>query len=93
MGNYNTKIQELNRAIPAWAQGLNKTESPIWVVDQYTGFSGSADNRDGVHPNDAGDTKMLNVWYPALIKAFEAAKADKISAIKEAEKREIKFIA
>ncbi|KAK0752905.1 SGNH hydrolase-type esterase domain-containing protein, partial [Schizothecium vesticola] len=70
MAGSNTKIQALNAAIPAWAQGLNKTESPIWVVDQYTGFSGSADNRDGVHPNDAGDTKMMNVWYPALIKAF-----------------------
>lgn len=77
MAGSNTKIQALNAAIPAWAQGQNKTESPIWVVDQYTGFSGSADNRDGVHPNDAGDTKMMNVWYPALIKAFQAAKADK----------------
>ena len=93
MGNFNAKIQELNRAIPGWAQGLNKTESPIWVVDQYTGFSGSGDNRDGVHPNDSGDTKMLNVWYPALIRAFEAAKADKIAAIQEADKREVKFIA
>ncbi|KAK1831544.1 Lysophospholipase/Carboxylesterase [Podospora conica] len=77
MGGSNTKIQQLNAAIPAWAQGLNKTESPIWVVDQYTGFSGTADNRDGIHPNDAGDTKMMNVWYPALIKAFQAAKDDK----------------
>ena len=54
---------------------MNKTESPIWVVDQYTGFQNS-DLRDGVHPNAAGDQKMLNVWYPALIKAFAAAKAD-----------------
>jgi hypothetical protein len=76
-GNYNTKVQELNKAIVAWAPGQNKTESPIWVVDQYTGFSGTGDNRDSIHPNDSGDTKMMNVWYPALIKAFEAAAADK----------------
>ena len=75
-GNYNTKIQDLNRAIVPWAQCLNRTESPIWVVDQYTGFSGSADLRDGVHPNDAGDAKMTNVWYPAIVRAFGAAKAD-----------------
>ncbi|KAF2274945.1 SGNH hydrolase [Westerdykella ornata] len=90
-GNYNTKVQELNRAIPGWAQGLNKTESPIWVVDQYTGYSGTADNRDSVHPNDSGDTKMMNVWYPALIKAFEAAKADKAGAAMPA--TGVKFIA
>lgn len=75
MGSYNTKIQDLNKQIPTWASGLNKTESPIWVVDQYTGFSGSSDLRDGVHPNKNGDTKMMNVWYPALVNAFAAAKA------------------
>jgi len=75
----NTRIQALNAAIPPWAQAQNKTESPIWVVDQYTGFGGTADNRDGVHPNDAGDTKMMNIWYPAIIRAFEAAQKDKQS--------------
>lgn len=88
-GSYNTKIQDLNKAIIPWAQGLNKTESPIWVVDQYTGFS-SSDLRDGVHPNDSGDTKMTNIWYPALLTAFAAAKADKGSAM---EAREVKFVA
>ncbi|KAJ2996356.1 hypothetical protein NUW58_g992 [Xylaria curta] len=80
LGSYNTAIQNLNKAIPAWAQGLNKTDSPIWVVDQYTGFSGSSDLRDGVHPNQSGDTKMANIWYPALVHALEVAKADKLSA-------------
>ncbi|KAL1600474.1 hypothetical protein SLS60_006860 [Paraconiothyrium brasiliense] len=76
LGSYNTKIQQLNAQIPTWASGLNKTESPIWVVDQYTGFSGSSDLRDGVHPNASGDQKMANVWYPAVVQAFAAAKAD-----------------
>ncbi|KAH7371698.1 SGNH hydrolase-type esterase domain-containing protein [Pyrenochaeta sp. MPI-SDFR-AT-0127] len=93
IGNYNTKIQELNRAITPWAVGLNKTESPIWVVDQYTGFSGTADLRDGVHPNDAGDVKMLNVWYPAIVRAFEAAKADKAAIAQAVAEREVKFVA
>ncbi|KAI4941208.1 hypothetical protein J4E91_010898 [Alternaria rosae] len=76
-GSYNTKIQDLNRAIVPWAQGLNTTESPIWVVDQYTGFSGTADLRDGIHPNDSGDVKMANVWFPAVVRAFEAVRADR----------------
>ncbi|OTA53328.1 carbohydrate esterase family 3 protein [Hypoxylon sp. EC38] len=76
-GNYNTQIQNLNKAIIPWAQGLNKTESPIWVVDQYTGFSGTTDLRDGVHPNASGDDKMVNVWYPALVNAFQVAQAEK----------------
>ncbi|OAK99491.1 SGNH hydrolase [Phaeosphaeriaceae sp. SRC1lsM3a] len=85
IGSYNSKIQQLNAAIIPWAQGLNKTESPIWVVDQYTGFS-TSDLRDGVHPNDAGDVKMTNVWYPAILTAFAAAKAEKAAAaMKEVE--------
>ncbi|KAK6955671.1 hypothetical protein Daesc_003314 [Daldinia eschscholtzii] len=84
-GNYNTQIQNLNKAIIPWAQGLNTTESPIWVVDQYTGFSGTSDLRDGVHPNDSGDTKMMNVWYPALVNAFQVALADKNAAAQKVE--------
>ncbi|KAF2850184.1 carbohydrate esterase family 3 protein [Plenodomus tracheiphilus IPT5] len=80
IGNYNSKVQDLNRAIIPWAQALNKTESPIWVVDQYTGFSGSADLRDGVHPNDSGDVKMTNLWFPAITRAFEEASKDKATA-------------
>jgi lysophospholipase L1-like esterase len=89
--SYNTKIQELNKAIIPWAQGLNTTASPIWVVDQYTGFSGTADLRDGVHPNDAGDVKMANVWYPALVTALQAAKADKVAVMEAEAKREVTF--
>ncbi|KAK8108017.1 uncharacterized protein PG998_010030 [Apiospora kogelbergensis] len=81
LGNYNGKVQQLNQAITPWAQGKNTTESPIWVVDQYTGYSGSADNRDGIHPNAGGDDKMVNIWYPALLSAFQAAKADKVAAL------------
>lgn len=77
LGSFNNKIQDLNAAIIPWATEKNSTESPIWVVDQYTGFNGGTDLRDGVHPNAAGDEKMTEVWYPALVHAFEVASADK----------------
>ena len=85
-------MQDLNKAIIPWAQGLNSTASPIWVVDQYTGFSGTSDLRDGVHPNDSGDVKMANIWYPAVVNAFALAKADKVAAAAQMEeKREVPF--
>lgn len=49
------------------------------MVDQNTGIDPVADLRDGVHPNLAGDEKMANVWYPALISALRAARADKLA--------------
>jgi lysophospholipase L1-like esterase len=92
-GSFNTKIQALNTAIIPWAQKMNKTESPIWTVDQYTGFNGAADLRDGVHPNASGDKKMAAVWEPALIHAFSVAKDDKQKMLRAREAGAVEFTA
>jgi cellulase/cellobiase CelA1 len=59
-------VVELNNAIPGWATGKTTAQSPITVVDQWTGFNTATDTYDGVHPNDAGNQKMSDRWYPAL---------------------------
>ena len=69
----NQPIINLNNAIPAFVASKNTTESPIWLVDQYTGFT-MGDLGDGVHPNDSGDRKMAEKWYPALVAAIKAAR-------------------
>jgi hypothetical protein len=66
----NTAIQALNKAIPAWAVSKNTTASPIWVVDQYTGFPAS-DLSDGIHSNAASDAGMAAKWFPALEHAIK----------------------
>jgi lysophospholipase L1-like esterase len=60
----------LNAAIPAWAAGLTTTASPITVIDQWTGFDPATDTYDGVHPNDAGNVKIANRWYPYVSAAI-----------------------
>ncbi|MFH9825440.1 GDSL-type esterase/lipase family protein [Streptomyces bobili] len=55
-----------NQRVPAWAQGITTAQSPVAVVDQWTGFDTATDTYDGVHPNAAGDAKMAARWYPAL---------------------------
>ncbi|MFC5834114.1 cellulose binding domain-containing protein [Nonomuraea insulae] len=59
-----------NNAIPAWASATTTQQSPITVVDQWAGFSTGTDTYDGVHPNAAGDQKMSDKWYPALVNAL-----------------------
>ncbi|MEV0159674.1 cellulose binding domain-containing protein [Nonomuraea fuscirosea] len=59
-----------NNAIPGWAAATTTPQSPITVVDQWTGFSTGGDTYDGVHPNAAGDQKMSDKWYPALVEAL-----------------------
>ena len=60
----------LNNEIPGWAAGKTTAQSPITVVDQWSGFSTATDTYDGVHPNAAGDQKMSDRWYPALTAAL-----------------------
>ncbi|HEY9522162.1 MAG TPA: cellulose binding domain-containing protein, partial [Thermopolyspora sp.] len=60
------RVVDLNSAIPAWAAGKSTSRSPIVVVDQWTGFSTASDTVDGVHPNDSGNQKMSDRWFPAV---------------------------
>lgn len=62
----NDAITSLNAAIPAWAKGLNSTDSPIVIADCNTGFSTSM-LRDGVHPNAQGDDVIASRVGPLLL--------------------------
>ncbi len=67
------EVVDLNAAIPSWAAGKSTAQSPIQVVDQWTGFDSVADTiGDGVHPNDAGFQKMSDRWYPPLATVLDA---------------------
>ncbi|KAK0715566.1 SGNH hydrolase-type esterase domain-containing protein [Lasiosphaeris hirsuta] len=65
------RVIDLNAAIPEWAASKNTTESPIVVVDCWTGFNPATDTGDGVHPNNAGNEKVANCWYEPLVKAIK----------------------
>ena len=67
-----SRVVALNNAIPGWAASKSTPQSPITVVDQWTGFSTATDTYDGVHPNASGDQKMADTWYPALVAAIES---------------------
>jgi hypothetical protein len=61
-----SQLQQLNSQIPGLASQKNTAQSRVIAVDQWTGYSASADNYDGVHPNQSGEQKMRNKWYSAL---------------------------
>ncbi|KAK3349102.1 SGNH hydrolase [Lasiosphaeria hispida] len=59
-------INSINAAIPAWAKGLNSTDSPIVIADCSTGFK-TSDLRDGVHPSISGDRIIASRVGPLLL--------------------------
>ncbi len=64
------RTQALNAAVPGWAQATSTAQSPVLVVDHWTGWDPARDTSDGVHPNDAGTARMAATWLPAVQRAL-----------------------
>ena len=80
------RAEELAEAMDGWAAELTTVESPIYVVDQFTGFDAMTDTYDGVHPNTTGSVKICDKWYATLsqILSSEAPVVSEIPATSEA---------
>ena len=63
---YNTLVNEYNATIPGIVQTKVSQGKPVYLVDMNTAIT-TADLADGIHPSEAGYTKMGNTWY-AIIK-------------------------
>jgi lysophospholipase L1-like esterase len=59
-------VINLNAVIPGWASSKSTAQSPIVVVNQWTGYNDSTDTIDGVHPNASGNAKIAAKWYSPL---------------------------
>ena len=58
-------ITTFNNAVPQIVQTRANAGKHVILVDQFTGFP-SSELGDGVHPNQAGYTRMAGVWYTAV---------------------------
>ncbi len=65
----NSELTELNKNIVETVNRLNNERSPIFIVDQNTGFNVTEDTYDGVHPNASGEMKMADIWMKALMRS------------------------
>ncbi|KAK2803714.1 hypothetical protein FQN51_002943 [Onygenales sp. PD_10] len=65
------RVVNFNNAIAEWAPTKSSAESPITVVDCWTGFDTASDTGDGVHPNDAGNEKLSISWFEPLTAAIQ----------------------
>ena len=61
------QVDPFNAALPGVVQNLTTPRSRVLLVDQHSGYDGTADNGpDGIHPNRAGMEKIAARWYAAL---------------------------
>ncbi|MER3432686.1 MAG: cellulose-binding protein [Leptolyngbya sp. ERB_1_1] len=68
--NSEALTQQFNQQIAALARSTNTQESPLIVVDQFSGFNVQQDTYDGLHPNESGEQKMANRWFQTLEKVL-----------------------
>jgi len=66
-GAKQSPIERLNVSIPSLVSEMNTLESPVILVDQFTGFNAEFDTYDGVHPNARGEDKMAQRWFDAIV--------------------------
>ncbi len=67
-----SNVPDLNAAIPGLAAQKSTVDSPVMVVDQYTGYNPLTDSflssNEYVHPNSNGDAKLAVRWMEAIQK-------------------------
>jgi len=71
--NNGGKVVELNKQIGAIVPPKTTPTSPITLVDCWTGFDAGPDTKDGVHPSDSGDKKMVKCFHSALVEAIKTS--------------------
>jgi lysophospholipase L1-like esterase len=69
-----SSIPALNSAIDVWANQQTTGDSPIFVVDQFTGFNAATDTYDGIHPGPSGEEKYFKNLIQPVEKSLAAKK-------------------
>jgi acyl-CoA thioesterase I len=74
--SWNATIVNYNNAMPGVVARKSTTNSPIYLVDQWTGYDSNnwylvGDDR---HPNEAGARAMADKWYLKLVKYLDPKK-------------------
>lgn len=64
--SYALAILDLNKAIVSFAAAHSTRQSPVMVVDQYTGVDPATDMFDDIHPNKRGEKIMAERWFSAI---------------------------
>ena len=59
-------VASLSAYIPEFADDIDTRDSPVIVVDMYSGFDASKDTYDAVHPNALGEEKIAERWFSAI---------------------------
>lgn len=61
------RLETLQARIHTLATEMDTFNSPVVWVNQASGFDPDRDTADGIHPNAAGEEKMAQKWFDAIM--------------------------
>lgn len=64
-------VVPFNNEIAVLANSITTEQSPVLLVDHYTGYNESVLNFDNWHPNASGEAEMAARWFAALEPFFQ----------------------
>jgi hypothetical protein len=64
--SYEQSVKLFNQAILQFVKNKNTKQSPVIIVDQFTGINSDTDMYDDIHPNTIGEKKMAERWFKTL---------------------------
>ncbi len=59
-------VAPLRAALPALVAAKHSAASPVFLVDQSTGFDARTDTQDGFNLSESGERKIAQRWFEAL---------------------------
>jgi lysophospholipase L1-like esterase len=79
-------LNALNARIPALASQKSTAQSPVYFVDQFSGYDGVNDNvaSSGVHPDKSGEIKLATNWFNALKQVLGGSAVTTTTAVQTA---------
>ena len=66
--NYGSLVLKMNEAIKTFVLRHSTRQSPITIVDLYTGMDADKNMYDDIHPNDKGEAFVAERYYNAIRK-------------------------
>jgi len=64
--SYEQSVKLFNQAVLQFAKSKTTAQSPVIIVDQFTGINPDTDMYDDIHPNTIGEKKMAERWFKAM---------------------------
>jgi len=64
--SYEQSVKLFNEAVFTFAKSKTTAQSPVIIVDQFTGINPDTDMYDDIHPNAIGEKKMAERWFKAM---------------------------